>query len=540
MSDFNNRPVRDVISKHTANTAPETPRLARVIGYLDPEFMGGLEVQILKEIGNSTFEGQIFNVRMMTPFGGQTSSNYLTKNDDYNGTQKSYGMWFVPPDIGTQVIVIFINGNASRGYWIGCVPDDYMNFMVPGIAATQYVSGGNNTTRLPVAEYNRAINSLTSNASKNPTTINKPQHPFTQVLTNQGLVNDDIRGITSSSARREVPSAVFGLSTPGPVDKTPGYPTGVFGKQGKGGQVQNLPVSRLGGSTFTLDDGNDKFLRKAPAGGPDAGPPDYASLQGNETTGNPAIPHNECVRIRTRTGHQILLHNSEDLIYIGNGKGTAWIELTSNGKIDIYAADSISVHTQQDINFHADRDINLEAGRNVNIKSAGSTGRVQVESVNNLNVVVGGNYAVGVTGDYTNVLKDFNVTTSAAINLTSANTNLNSSSSILLTATLIGENGPVATPATGTAPTSLSTFKNYYNGTQSITSIMKRIPNVEPWAQHENLDPQSLLSTLTDREVSTPITFISSNGGLVPKFYNSYTTATDAFNFIRPASQSQK
>ena len=31
--------------------------------------------------------------------------------------------------------------------------------------------------------------------------------------------------------------------------------------------------------------------------------------------------------------------------------------MTSNGKIDIYGADSISVHSQQDLNFTADRDI---------------------------------------------------------------------------------------------------------------------------------------------------------------------------------------
>ena len=72
------------------------------------------------------------------------------------------------------------------------------------------------------------------------------------------------------------------------------------------------------------------------------------------------------IRLRTRTGHQILMHNTEDLIYVGNAKGTAWIELSSNGKIDIYARDSISVHTENDLNFTADRDINFQAGREFN------------------------------------------------------------------------------------------------------------------------------------------------------------------------------
>ena len=56
-----------------------------------------------------------------------------------------------------------------------------------------------------------------------------------------------------------------------------------------------------------------------------------------EIGGAPNSPFNELVRLRTRTGHQILMHNSEDLIYIGNAKGTTWIEMTANGKIDIFA-----------------------------------------------------------------------------------------------------------------------------------------------------------------------------------------------------------
>ena len=86
-----------------------------------------------------------------------------------------------------------------------------------------------------------------------------------------------------------------------------------------------------------------------------------------EMGGDPSIPQNELIRLKTRTGHQILMHNSEDLIYIGNARGTTWIELTSNGKIDIYAKDSVSVHTENDYNITADRDINLKAGRNINL-----------------------------------------------------------------------------------------------------------------------------------------------------------------------------
>jgi len=339
------------------------PFLAKVISHLDPTYMGILQVELLKPVGNSSADGQTIAVKMMTPFAGSTSVDYTGEEDDYDNSQKSYGMWFVPPDPGTIVVVFFIDGDQKRGYWMGCVLDDGANFMLPGMAATQQVVEGGG--RFPTAEYNKKVNDKVSD----PTMIKKPKHKYlSKVLEVQGLIKDDVRGITTSSARRETPSAVFGISTPGPIDKNPGAKKG---KVGNAGDKVTTYVSRLGGSTFVMDDGDDKFLRKTPAGGEKGGPPEYAAVEQGETGGMKDIPHNELVRIRTRTGHQILLHNSEDLIYIANARGTAWIELTSNGKIDIYAADSISMHTVKDFNITAGGNINLTSSGNVNINSGG-------------------------------------------------------------------------------------------------------------------------------------------------------------------------
>jgi hypothetical protein len=181
---------------------------------------------------------------------------------------------------------------------------------------------------------------------------------------------------------------VFGISTPGPIDKK-----GPRGKVGKFEHAINEAfISRVGGSSFVMDDGDDKFLRKK---SPSEGPPEYAAVEQDETDGDVYRPHNELLRFRTRTGHQILLHNTEDLIYIGNARGTTWIELTSDGKIDIFAQDSISVHSKNDLNFYADRDINMEAGRNFNLKVAE---RHQTEVGKDKICIVNGNVAIKVDG----------------------------------------------------------------------------------------------------------------------------------------------
>jgi hypothetical protein len=432
-------------SVESAGALGSGPHLARIISHIDPKFMGGLEVELLRPVGNLPGRtGNTIPVKYLSPFYGVTSAAHCGRNDNYNDTQKSYGFWAVPPDPGTLVMVIFVDGKINQGYWIGCVQDEYMNFMVPGLAATELNTEPGKSKKV-VAEFNKLSN---EQVFTDTTQIKKPVHPFQQVLTAQGLATDETRGTTTSSARRDMPSMVFGMSTPGPIDRTSGAKRGTKGKYES--KVSGSFVSRLGGTTLVMDDGDENFLRTAPAS---EGPPVYASVENGES-GDPTIPHNELVRIRTRTGHQILLHNSEDLIYIGNARGTTWIELTSNGKIDIYANDSISLHTKQDLNITADRDINMNAGRNVNVK-AGAKNHQE-------------------SGDVFEILSgaDTKITTSGT-------THINSGGNQLSTASQIHMNGPsAATCSTGPNP--------------------KRVPQAEPWAGHENLNPQGHTPDKTD------------------------------------------
>ena len=104
------------------------PYEAIVVNHLDRRYMGGLEVELVKYTGSGNTPesaGQLVHVRYLSPFYGITPDAGLTPNDGYQNTQKSYGMWMVPPDIGTRVLVIFAEGNLNLGYWIGCIPVSY-------------------------------------------------------------------------------------------------------------------------------------------------------------------------------------------------------------------------------------------------------------------------------------------------------------------------------------------------------------------------------------------------------------------------------
>jgi len=383
---------------------PPGPYVAKVVSHLDPRRGGALRVELLSNVteGNKSLEpGELFTARYCMPFYGVTNVETNTKNLDYSASQQSYGFWAVPPDPGTKVLVIFAEGQSNQAYWIGCIQDEFMNYQVPqgqpvdkpeNIIQDQLPNDLKNK-RLPVGEYNKKRNDLRGD---DPDKFRKPHNPFyTRAVATQGLINDVNRGQSTASARRDVPNTVFGMNSPGPLDRSDGAPKGTYGEQGRSIQY---PRSRLGGSSFVMDDGDQEIFRQGNPGTTGSVYYDLGAEPKNNSKVDKSFPYGDSLRFRTRTGHQILMHNSEDLIYIGNSSGSAWVELTSNGKIDIYANDSINIRTETDLNITADRDINIRAGRDYNL----TTGRDKKENIGvNNDVIIGQNDTknVGVNQD---------------------------------------------------------------------------------------------------------------------------------------------
>ena len=586
--------------KKLTNIGPG-PFEAIVVSNLDTTYMGTLKVDILKNNASGSLPeklGTSIEVRYLSPFYGVTNPAHTTNNDGYAATQKSYGMWFVPPDVGARVLVTFAEGDIANGFWIGCVQDKFMNFMVPdGRASTTLTTPQTPDNvqglKIPVGEYNKKTE---KGNGRDPTRYNKPYNKdFTQSLEIQGLIRDENRGTTSSSARREVPSSVFGISTPGPIDKRQGAPKGLVGEAGL---KHSKFVNRLGGSSFVMDDGDDTLLRVTH---PSAGPPTYANVEAGQLFGQSTIPHNEVMRFRTRTGHQILMHNSEDFIYIANSRGTAWVELTSDGKIDVYGLDSISIHSDADINLTADRDVNIEGGRNVNMRASGrydnfaTGGEVKIESQSNTtlraetnmfvdvaqdqDIKIGGIQKTLVTGDihhHTNanlyILADveghikagtnmlinstetlnlvgeasYLTSTAGAININATggnveidgvetDVNLNSTTSSAGTA------ATDATDATDAIPLPKWTVPKTSPGTlvpSDVSTFVKRMPSHEPYAHHENLDPVMVKSERTsiDNTVALPNAPLLSSADTFRKSFSGGTTSAGAGEGAAPGT----
>ncbi len=286
----------------------------------DVQRNGRLRVWI-PELGSAPDNGDGWiSVNYCSPFAGATNVDTISQTDthSFDKTQTSYGMWMIPPDINNEVLIMFINGDASRGIWIGCLYNQFMNNMIPGMAADsknwEYPG-----RVIPIAEYNKW------DEIDKPDQASKPYEKTKfKGVGNQGLITDKGRGITTTSARREAPSRVFGIITPGPLIDN---------------NVTSDKFRRKGGSSFIMDDGDGT----------------------------------EYVQLVTKTGAQIRLDETNGFVYLINRDGTAWVQMDQKGNIDIFSAIDISLRGQRDVNIRADRNINIEAGQNIYMKAAKDT-----------------------------------------------------------------------------------------------------------------------------------------------------------------------
>jgi hypothetical protein len=263
---------------------------------------------------------------------------------NFGTEQQTYGFWAMPPDLDNLVLVTFVMGDPNNGYYFACIPNTPVLHMLPGIArpidqryivSDPGINGRVDTalSYLPVTELN--TNSIERDNDPNFVTALKSVHIYqANIVIEQGLDTDPLRGTITSSAQRDTPSRVIGLSTPGrTTPDTTDFSD--LDEQLKAGTLSIALLqsfsARKGGHTFVMDDGDI-----------------YGKSQ--------------LVRLRSAGGHTILMDDTEDIFYIINKKGTAWVELTTDGSINVYGKGSINLRAAKDLNLHADANINMHAG----------------------------------------------------------------------------------------------------------------------------------------------------------------------------------
>ena len=499
------------------------PYIGIVKNNQDSMTAGRLQVCIPDLGGEHTQPQSWHTVSYASPFRGKTLGHVQNMQTDLaqqsdikapagqeNGFQ-SYGMWFVPPDIGVRVLCLFINGDPLQGYWFACIGDASESGMTPGVAAVpttnstmfwnpetypthkaiqDYVElpGGIIPSQLPASE--PTVDERKKNPY-NPRAMKRHPHAYQSMrLGIQGLVFDKVRGTTTASSLRESPSQVFGVSTPGRfwmmADKVKSK--NFLASKNAKNLLENY---RVGGNQIILDDGD---------------------VNGEQ----------QGIRIRTAKGNMILLDDTNEQIYVTNAAGTAWIELSPSGRIDVFAQNDFSVRTKGSLNLFAEKNVNVHAGGSFRVKTSAATvetmGKLLLNSKANVQIF-------GLSGVKMESIGPVDVTSQS-------NATISATALLTLKSKLVSINPPSVSgsiPSVITPPTGLSetehpeTFKGI-GGAQTwwpdgkIKSIVTHAPDHEPWGDHEINSTQGQIGSINGAITSVPQTSGHGTRGITAGF----------------------
>ena len=298
----------------------------------DPQRSGKLKVWIAGSQSSENSKESWITCKYLSAFAGKSMGS--SNAQQFKEYPKSYGLWAVTPDVGNMVGVFFANGNIHDAYWFGGVFEDRMNSMVPGMA-TKVVNNYGTDTPIPVTDYDRnTIGTLTDEKYVNS--------PVVEGLKKQNLLYDTDYGSVNRSSTRQTVNALYGLSSP----------------------RQN---------SIVIDDGYLEDELNAPSWDDDMD--GYQNTKMNNPSDDNRIGSrkNEGICLRTRSGAQILLSESTGSVFIINRDGTARIEMTPEGYINIHSDSSINVRTDEDMNFTIKKDWNVEVGGNLNFHVKGDS-----------------------------------------------------------------------------------------------------------------------------------------------------------------------
>lgn len=336
-----------------------------------------------------------------------------TANNTFEEDPKSYGMNFPAVDIGTRIA--FFRTKMGRNYYFCHIPSQNMQGMIPGIHYEE-VDGKNE----PVTEYNKNLGETAKAIFK----------PLSDGLKKQGLDKDMLRGLSSASPKREIPSRAYGILS-------------------------------TRGQQIVIDDGfiegeiGDNW-EKTPI------PPINTDNVANNTTPR----QSEMIRFRTRSGAQILISETSGHIYMINRDGNVWVELNNSGNFDVWSLNGCNFRTNGTFNIRADKDINIEAGNNINLRASNG----------NLTQFAGGSLMYQSTSDY-------NISASK-VGFTTSNFDVSGKITAPEMTTdkfTIGE----ATPPTAPVIPEVASKQDYGAGT--LNTIITRLLYKEPCLVHDDV-----------------------------------------------------
>lgn len=282
----------------------------------------------------------------VAPFGGSINNKDYSRGvgDGAENTvgAVSYGFWGIA-ELGAHVLVGCIDGDPRRRFWAGAVHEHQETHTL--FNGRYDWSGKDGTPDGPLSSAKKPIQPLYDNWTK-------------------AFFDRESREWKSRGADYQV--------TANPNDGN-GAPSKLRGEDYLDETYEGLSKNE-----------KDKWVRDVLGGhGYDwsgykgAGAFKASRVFGMSSPGFHAIsmddrPFNLRTKIRSASGHMILMDDTNERIYVMTNKGNNWVEMDSNGNIDVFSDRRVSINASKDINLtsggtirmHAQQGIHMYAGHN--------------------------------------------------------------------------------------------------------------------------------------------------------------------------------
>lgn len=458
--------------------------VGRVVDTNDPLQMGRVRAYVAGLDRNLANVGDIPFAIYCSPFAGhQQVQSRGPEDNSYTTGPVAYGM-FAIPKVGTDVLIAHLNGDPNYRIWFGALYGQLLSSTIPH---------GRYTFNNPDAEAGNLDGPLS--ASENPIQPLYDNQTSAYTRTSSIASND---GATSTTPRKNFEWRVRGAD---------------FQGAGLGNIQRNLPDQKVSKVTddrnyeFTEEDGtkfhqgnftqgyalsriepNATYDPNLVDGGQNLDPQTYSwTTPGFNSIAMDDRPENSRIRFRTSSGHQMILDDTNERIYISTVQGNNWIEMDQNGNVDVYSARRVSIHSAMDVNITTDQTFRVYAKQGIHMTSGGE---IRMTSANDTFIKAGGNIQTNASSDV-NITsgETTNIKSGSSLNLQSGgDTNINTqgqgawkvgstlnflaSSDVLVTGATIQLNGPQAASA-GEA-TAAKSFDAYFTN---------RVPEHEPYGR---------------------------------------------------------
>jgi len=344
----------------------------------DPQQMG--RVRVVCPLFGDGGDDPIENIPWATyvsPLGGTATTPSRGRADDVTAGHLAYGMFNVPK-VGTSVIVACVDGDPRFRVWMGCVHDQFL------------------THTTPHGRYSYK-------------TTNKPEGPFSSTEDKiQPLYDSQTQSFTRSSDASKIP-----IDDTTPVAdprlnfefRTRAADVGFAGINSKFIGNKECSITELADDVAESNDTDDylntqgyrpsRVESEATSDNTDGvlyDPQMYSwSTPGFHAMSMSDNSENCRIRFRSTHGHQIILDDTNERIYVSTASGKCWIEMDENGNMDIYAERNLSFHAEKDINFTTEAAFRVKAKEGIHLESETeirlhSKEEMHIKSVGTLNL----------------------------------------------------------------------------------------------------------------------------------------------------------